>query len=487
MPLTEEQEAELLALLEAENRARSRTKIATIFPDAGPLRRGLYPKHVAFMAAGALHRERAMMAGNRCGKSLTAAYELTCHATGRYPDWWEGKRFSTPVTCWAAGESVRDVRDSAQQLLLGDLGAWGTGLIPGDAITRTTARPGTPDAVDTIHVRHASGGISTIAFRTYEAGREAFQAATVHVVWLDEEPGFAIYLEALMRTATTDGIVLATFTPLLGLSETALHFLPDGKPPDPAVTGPFVTFIEWSDIPHLSEQAKAELLASIPPHLRDARTKGIPQMGAGAIYPISEDAFLIDPMQIPAHWPRAYGLDVGWRTTAAVFGALDRDTDTLYLIDEYVRSEAEPAVHAAAIRARGAWQWGAVDPAARGRQQSDGTQLIKVYIDLGLQLRAANNAVETGLLEVWQRLTTGRLKVFRTMQGWLSEFRLYRRDEKGRVIKERDHCLDATRYLVMSGVDLAQCSPDYLLRSGWKRPQLIHDFDPFDMAQLERA
>jgi hypothetical protein len=104
---------------------------------------------------------------------------------------------------------------------------------------------------------------------------------------------------------------------------------------------------------------------------------------------------------------------------------------------------------------------------------------MQAYCDLGLQLRVANNVVEAGLLAVWQRLTTGRLKVFRTLQGWLGEYRLYRRDEKGRVVKERDHCLDATRYLVMSGVDLARCSPDYLLRSGWKAPSLVHDFDPF--------
>ena len=124
-------DAELLRLLQAEARARSRRRIDTIFPDAGPLRRELYPKHVAFMAAGATHCERGMMAGNRVGKSLTAAYELTCHLTGEYPEWWTGKRFGTPVTCWAAGESVRDVRDSAQGLLLGQPGDHGTGLVPG--------------------------------------------------------------------------------------------------------------------------------------------------------------------------------------------------------------------------------------------------------------------------------------------------------------------------------------------------------------------
>lgn len=491
LPSRDAAEVELLALLEAEARDRSRNRIATIFPDAGPLRRDLYPKHVAFMAAGATHRERAMMAGNRVGKSLTAAYELTCHATGQYPAWWQGKRFAGPITAWAAGESVRDVRDSAQRLLLGDVGAHGTGLIPGDLIARTTARPGTPDAVDTIHVRHVSGGISTVVFKTYEAGREAFQAATVHAVWCDEEPPLSVYVEALMRTATVDGITICTFTPLKGLSETAMRFLPDGRASSASAAGPHVTFIEWDDVPHLSEAAKAELLAGIPPHQRDARSKGIPAIGSGAIYPIAEADIVVEPFDLPPYWPRAYGLDVGWNRTAAVWGAHDRETDTLYLFSEHYRGEAEPAVHASAIRARGAWMTGAIDPASRGRQQADGEQLLNKYRGLGLNLVLANNGVEAGLFDVWQRLTTGRLKVFGTLQNWLREFRIYRRDEKGKVVKADDHLMDATRYLVMSGVQVADTAPDFLQRMGHApsyargRGAVDHgEYDPFSAERL---
>jgi phage terminase large subunit-like protein len=136
-----------------------------------------------------------------------------------------------------------------------------------------------------VHVHLASGGASTTAFKTYEAGREAFQSATVHVMWLDEEPDFPIYVEALMCTATTGGIVLATFTPLRGLQETALHFLPGRKVPDAGTAGPFVTFIEWADIPHLSDQAKAILLASIPLNVQRAlelaAAREVPPMECG--------------------------------------------------------------------------------------------------------------------------------------------------------------------------------------------------------------
>jgi hypothetical protein len=198
----------------------------------------------------------------------------------------------------------------------------------------------------------------------------------------------------------------------------------------------FTVMAGWDDVPHLTAEQKAEEASRIPPYQLDARSKGIPQLGAGAIYPVPESDILVDPIEIPDFWPRAYALDVGWKRTAALWGAWDRGNDILYLYSEYYRSQAEPAVHAEAIKARGAWIPGVIDPAARGRGQIDGEQLLALYTELQLSLTLANNAVESGLYETWQRLSTGRLKVFRILQNWLREYRLYRRDDKGRVVKE---------------------------------------------------
>ena len=208
----------------------------------------------------------------------------------------------------------------------------------------------------------------------------------------------------------------------------------------------FLVQATWDDSPHLTEQAKKELWDSLPAYQRDARSKGIPVLGSGAIFPVSERDLTVDEFAIPDHWPRCYGFDVGWRVSAAMHMALNRDTDTLYFYSEYYRGEAEPVVHAAAIKAKGAWIRGAIDPAARGRGQIDGRSLLQMYRDLGLDLVSAENAVEAGLYELWTRMTTGRLKVFRSCQNWLREFRLYRRDEKGRICKEFDHLMDACRY-----------------------------------------
>ena len=123
-------------------------------------------------------------------------------------------------------------------------------------------------------------------------------------------------------------------------------------------------------------------------------------------------------------------------------------------------SQDVPAAHAAAIMARGKWIQGVIDPAARGRSQHDGQRLFDAYVALGMNnLTIADNAVSAGIHEVWTRMAAGRLKVFGTCQNWLAEFRIYQRDEKGKIVKANDHLMDATRYLVMSGLGRARSRP----------------------------
>lgn len=216
----------------------------------------------------------------------------------------------------------------------------------------------------------------------------------------------------------------------------------------------------WDDAPHLDEQEKAELLASCEPHLRESRSQGIPHLGSGAIYPINLEDILVEPFQLKPWYYRGYGMDVGWNCTAVVWFAWDKDTDTVYLYDCYKREKSEPEIHAAAVSRRNlpTTTWvGAIDPAARGRSQIDGQQLIKLYRKLGLKLIPADNTVETGIYNVYSRLSTGRLKVFRgVMSAWCDEYRMYRRDERGNIIKKRDHLMDATRYAIQSALNYAR-------------------------------
>lgn len=381
-------------------------------------------------------------------------YEVASHLTGEYADWWPGRVFDESIRAIAAGVTRLTTRDVVQRKLLGEWGNFGTGMIPRHAIVDTTPKQGVSRAIDTVYVKHwPTGRISQLKFMSYDQGARAVMGDEQHLIWCDEEPPLAFYTEAVTRTMTTGGICILTFTPLLGMSEVVQNFMEEEKPSRAVVS------CTWDDVPHLSEEAKADMLSMYPPHQRDARSKGIPALGAGAVYPVPESEILVSPFELPKHWRRAYGFDVGWNKTAAIWGAHDPDSDIVYLYSEHYQGQQEPPLHAEAIRRRGQWIFGAIDPAARGRGQKDGERLRDNYIDLGLNLADADNTREAGIYEVWTRLSTGRLKVFSPLANWLSEYRLYRRDEKGNIVKERDHLMDATRYLIMTGLDYARTEP----------------------------
>lgn len=456
---------ELAELLEEKLRRESRRKLYSYFPDTGPLRRELYPQHMEFFRLGVEHSTRCFMAANRVGKTEGGGgYETVLHLTGHYPEWWEGHRFDRPIDAWAAGDTNETVRDIIQFKLLGTKEAIGTGLIPGDLIHEVKYRPNSNGSADYIVVKHVSGGFSRIALKSYEQGRKSFQGTEKDLIWLDEESNEGIRAECVMRLMTTGGLLIETFTPLKGLTPIVLGYLGEnGLDLDTRINrdgAKAMVMAGWDDVPHLKAEEKSRMLAECEPHLRDSRSKGIPSLGAGAIYPIPEEDIKVDPFMIPAHWPRAYGMDVGWNRTAAVWGAHDRDADVWYLYSEHYRGQAEPSVHASAIKSRGDWIPGAIDPAAHGRTLKDGENLFDIYqVEHGLKISNADNAVEAGIHAVYELLSTGRLKVFSTLQSWFKEYRIYRRDENGKIVKKDDHILDATRYLVMTGRDLAITKP----------------------------
>ena len=159
---------------------------------------------------------------------MAGAAEAAFHLTGRYPDWWQGRRWDRPVRAWAGSETWDVTRDGVQRLLVGepkDETQWGTGLIPGDDLLDWGRRQGVADCLDNVIVKHVSGGQSTLGFKSYDQGRTKWQADTLDFVWFDEEPPQDIYFEGLTRTNATDGMVFLTFTPLKGMSDVVHSFI----------------------------------------------------------------------------------------------------------------------------------------------------------------------------------------------------------------------------------------------------------------------
>lgn len=392
------------------------------------------------------------MAGNQLGKTLSGAAEAAMHLTGEYPDWWEGLRFDRPVILIAGSESAALTRDGVQRLLVGPPDReedWGTGFIPQRCIVARTRQSGVSNALDTVTVRHASGGQSTLYLKSYDQGRSKWQANTVDFVWFDEEPPEDVYFEGITRTNATKGSVMVTFTPLKGMSSVVARYLLEESEDRKQIT------MTIEDAEHFTPEERKKIIASYPAHEREARTKGVPTMGSGLIFPVLEDDIIVEPFDIPKHWVQIGGLDFGWdHPTAAAHLAWDRDADVVYLVKDYRERQKTPIFHAAALRGWGAWlpwAW----PHDGNNDTAAGENLATQYRDQQLNMlpqqasfEDGGNSVEAGLMEMLDRMLTGRWKVFRTCGAWLEERRIYHRKD-GKVVKERDDAISASRYAMM--------------------------------------
>ena len=409
-----------------------------------------YTKQADFHASGATHRERLLMAGNQLGKTWCAAFETAMHLTGLYPNWWRGKRFSRPVVGWAAGVTGETTRDTVQRLVLGRPGQHGTGAIPKAMLRSVVMARGVADLVDTIHVKHVSGGTSLLGLKSYEKGREKWQGETLDFVWFDEEPPPDIYTEGLTRTNATHGIAWMTFTPLLGMTDVVGRFIME-QSPDRSVTQMTI-----EDAEHYTPEQRAQIIASYPEHEREARAKGIPTLGSGRVFPVAEELIRCEPMPIPKHWPQICGIDFGWdHPSAAARLAWDRDNDVVYVTTTHRAREQTPVLFAASVRPWGKWLPWAWPHDGLQHDKGSGEQLAAQYREQGLDMlheRATfpdgTNGVEAGVMDMLDRMQTGRWKVFFSCGDWFEEFRLYHR-KNGLIVKERDDLISASRYALM--------------------------------------
>ncbi len=211
------------------------------------------------------------------------------------------------------------------------------------------------------------------------------------------------------------------------------------------------------DALHFSKEDRERIIASYPVHEREARVKGLPSIGSGRIFPVTEESITIEPFaRIPAHWVHIIGIDFGWdHPFAAVHCVWDRDADVIYVTKIYRVSEQTPVFHSAAIRPWGDWIPVAWPHDGLQHDKGSGEELRSQYARNGLNMiheRATypdgGNGVEAGIMDMLDRMQTGRLKVYSTCREWFEEFRLYHRVD-GKVVKERDDLMSATRYAIM--------------------------------------
>ena len=413
---------------------------------------------------------RGLMAANQVGKTSCAAREVAMHLTGLYPDWWDGHRFEHPVT-WLCGSNTNEqTRDIVQRELFGEStnpDALGTGAVPKHTIKETARKPGVTNAFDSVIVKHVTGGLSKCMFRAYEQGPQKHMGLRIHGGWPDEEPPPEVFSQYLRATISTGGILLCTFTPENGMTELVHQLLHEPR------EGMALIRATWDDAPHLTEARKELLLKQMSPHEREMRSKGVPTMGSGLVFPVPDDQLMVDPVEIPAWWPRIMGVDFGWDHPFAIAClAHDLDSGNVYVYDTFKQTKMKIADQGMAMKHRGGdWMWIAWPHDGMKHDPQSGRPLRDIFEeDYGLLMleepfsnppqpgqaeHSGGQGVEVGLHAMLQAMEEGRFKVFKTCGEFFEEKATYHRKmntKTGRVelVKLRDDVLAATRYAFQS-------------------------------------
>lgn len=415
-----------------------------------------YEKQREFFDASFNHREVLFMAGNQLGKTEAGAAAVAYHLTGDYPADWLGRRFTKPVMVWAAGEDSTVVRDVQQKKLCGEPGvdvAFGSGLIPRECfIQKPTLAHGVSGAFDTVQVQHKTNGVkdgvSILKFKSYEAGRTKFQAGTIDIIWLDEEASMDIYGECVARITSTKGLIFTTFTPLKGKTSLVIRFM-DEESPDR-------TFVMMTidDVPRFTPEERAQIIAGYPAHQRDARARGVPFLGDGRIFTVSESQISeprLEFERVPPDWCKLWAVDFGiGHPFAAILQAWDRDTDIIHILHAFKIADQTPVFHCQQIKNIGimvpvAW------PQDGTQREKSGETVSKLYKNQGLRMLDhhatfidGGYGTEAGILEMDERMKTGRYKVAEHLKDWFEEYRNYHR-AKGLIVKLRDDIMSASR------------------------------------------
>jgi len=450
--LSAEEKLELIQLLEEKERRESGKQFYKYSP---------YDYQKAFCAASTENKQKALMAANRIGKSDIMAWEVVAHATGEYPEWYEGRKWDRPTLIVCGGKTNQQVKDVAQTKLLGepsDPSQRGTAFIPASKLGKTARKAGIPDALSSVLVQHISGGWSKISFISYDSGKEGWMGFSADFVALDEEPPQDIYSQALRSTVDRGGVVSLTFTPENGVTDVVRQYQESIK------KGQMIMNATWDDAPHITEEVKQQMLDALPPHERKMRSMGQPTLGSGMVFPVAEDDLTCEAFDIPNHWAHVAALDFGYdHPTAWVHLAWDKDEDVVYVVDCYTKSRETPRVHGHNIRARGGKWIPTQYPHDAGiHDKTSGETLKQNYITEGLNMAAecfknppdpltgkSTNGVEAGIMSMLDRMKTGRFQVFEHLDDWLREYRGYYRKD-GKIVKVRDDLMDATRYAAMS-------------------------------------
>lgn len=428
-----------------------------------------------FFATGNSQR-RGILAANRIGKTVSTCYETAYHLTGRYPDWWNGKRFAKPVTIFVAGEGWEQVARVLQDELIGTKDIKikeqiGTGAIPRECINFDTMRNDGANVIG-VEIKHISGGYSYLLFGNYTQEVRNLQGFKLDFVVFDEQPPDPIFSELVTRTATTQGQVVCSFTPLKGLNGLVSKFWygEDGYEHIRVKWDDVPEYDPWGE-PFLLNETRRQLERDYLPHEREARIAGMPVMGQGAVFQLR-------------NWPtyqtgdynfktmnnidRIIALDLGLVNDKTVISYMFycKDTGEAWLHSQIVvkgQEEANPLNYINHLVRPEVFGCPIVLPAdanTRGRYTMSALSIRELFEEYQLNVyphaimnppdsegKTTNNK-SYGVNIMRQMLELGSLHINENCIEFLREARNYFVDEKGRF-SDPDDCIDSARYALL--------------------------------------
>jgi len=449
-----------------------------------------YPFQVKF------HNDKSakvgMQSANQIGKSLSSTAQDAIHLTGRYPDWWEGRRYDHPVRLICGGINNDKTCALLQKPLFGDPvegeKALGTGWVPKSDIGKISKKRGVADAFLHVKVKHYTNGVhdgmSQVTFLAYEMGKATWMGDTIDIFHLDEEPPMDILTQAGRGCIASGGIIYLSYTPENGRTDVVQKVEKEwgfhrGEWKDVAgedfsidIEGEIMSFKTVYTIGgkpgHLTKEKVLEAQRTFPAYTMKMRAKGIPVLGSGLVFEYNEETIKCEPMEIPAHWPRLAAIDFGGiakksHPSAVVYGAYDETNDIIYIYDGFKIYSGEIADVSARMLSRPAWipvMW----PHDGNKEVPGGSTVTKEYQGYGVNMfhthwtnppdenKAEGTGgikIEPGIVAMSNRIKDRRLRVFNTLPEWFQEYRQYHLKD-GKIVDREDDFLASTRYLTQS-------------------------------------
>jgi phage terminase large subunit-like protein len=420
---------------------------------------------------------RGILAANRIGKTVSTCAETAMHLTGIYPEWWCGYRFDKAITCMVAGEGWSQVALVLQNELLGTQDIkitdnLGTGMIPRDCIIFETMRTDGANCIG-VEIKHVSGQKSYLLFANYTQEVRQLQGFKLNLAVFDEQPPDDFFSEIVTRTATTQGKVLCSFTPLKGLNGLVSKFWNKEE-------GYVFIRVSWDDVPEydpwgqpfLLKETRRQLERDYLPHEREARIAGKPVMGKGAVFQL-RDWFTYKSGDFNfAEMPnihRVISLDLGLVNDKTVISLIYWDVyeKTAYLHKQIIVQGIEEAVptqyinHLLRPEVFGTPIVLPADANTAGRYTMSAASIRELFesYELNVYEKAIMNPPDQegrvtnhksyGINQMRQMLEVGSLIVNENCVEFLKEAQNYYVDEKGRF-SDPDDCIDSCRYGILA-------------------------------------